>query len=229
MIVRLLSMYEELSLPQFSKIMRKNKTTIQYHLQVLKDHNIIITSRESQADSRGSIATKYYKLKEEEGDYHVYLSDYMKINDFEERLSKYKEFLLQLDAGIKDLVNKISLAEKSIEKSLEKVEELSQTKITKDKLDDLHNFIKRINLGYSTIALPESIYFQNLKDVSKFLKGIAKSSENYLITEKRRLQHQNFSKEDVKKILRTDPKYIGGHEIIAIFLPLKEIIDSLLV
>ncbi|MHA2304061.1 MAG: winged helix-turn-helix domain-containing protein, partial [Candidatus Hodarchaeales archaeon] len=55
MIVQLLNIYNELSLSQLSKIMKKKKTSIQYHVTELRNSNIVQESRTSYEDSRASI------------------------------------------------------------------------------------------------------------------------------------------------------------------------------
>ena len=225
MIVKLLGMYKELSLPQLSKILNKNKTTLQYHLQILKENDIIVTSRESQADSRGSIATKYYMLKKENRDYRVLLDNFKGISNLEERLEKYKKYIVELNEGIKNISDLLSFAEKGIKASLGKIEELNNDTLSKEKLDELHDYLRRINPGFSSIAIPERIYLEELQNVTKFFEGIAKSTEEYFKIEKAKLQKQNVTREEISEIMRTDSKFIEGHEIITIMLPIKELID----
>ena len=91
--------------------------------------------------------------------------------------------------------------------------------------DELHDYLRRINPGFSSIAIPERIYLEELQNVTKFFEGIAKSTEEYFKIEKAKLQKQNVTREEISEIMRTDSKFIEGHEIITIMLPIKELID----
>ncbi|NHJ49705.1 MAG: winged helix-turn-helix transcriptional regulator [Asgard group archaeon] len=228
MIVRLLAMYTELSLPQLSEIMNMKKTTIQYHLKIMEEKRIIYNSRNSAEDSRGSIPTKYYKLKRVRPDHHVRLDDYKKITNLQDRLDAYVNFLTTLEAGLKDIIKITSYAEEGVASSRRLISKLSQSKITKKDLDFLHQQILDTNATYSTISIPKKVFYQASNEVVNFFREIEKTNQKFLDEEVTKLKEKNLTEKEIEHILQTDGKFIEGYEIITILLPLRKLIDSLL-
>ncbi|NHJ38957.1 MAG: winged helix-turn-helix transcriptional regulator [Asgard group archaeon] len=225
LIVRLLAMYNELSLPQLSDIMDMKKTTIQYHLKILRDNDIIYSSRDSHEDSRGSIPTKYYKLKQIRPDYHVRFDDLKKISDSEQRIEAYNNFLLSLESGLRELITIISFAKEGILSSKRKINDLYEGKLTSEKLDELHKSISEVNIQYSTISIPKEVYSKIKNYDIDFCKQIAKINEDYMNEEISSLKKLNLKDKEISDKLQNDEKYIEGYEIITVLLPLKNLID----
>jgi DNA-binding transcriptional ArsR family regulator len=229
MIVRLLAMYNELSLPQLSDIMDMKKTTIQYHLKILRDSNVIYSSRDSHEDSRGSIPTKFYKLKQLRPDYHVRFDDLKKISDLEQRVDAYNNFLQSLEAGFKEIITIISFAEEGILSSKRKINDVVEGKLTNKKLDELHKSISEVNLQYTTISIPKEVYSRIKNYNIDFCEQIVKVNENYIKEEISLLKKQNLNEKEISDKLQNDEKYLEGYEVITLLLPLKNLIDAQLV
>jgi predicted transcriptional regulator len=228
MIVRLLAMYNELSLPQLSEIMNMKKTTIQYHLKILEEKEVIFNSRNSAEDSRGSIPTKYYKLQEIRPDHHVRLDDLKKISNLQDRLKAYTNFLETLEAGLKDILKITSYAEEGVASSRRLLNKIAKSKLTKKELDLLHQEILESNATYSAISIPKKVFFQSRNEVVNLFREIEKANQKFLDEEVAKLKEKNLSDKKIEHILQTDEKFIEGYEIITILLPLRKLIDSLL-
>jgi DNA-binding transcriptional ArsR family regulator len=229
MIIRLIAMYNELSLPQLSEIMEMKKTTIQYHLKILRENNIIYSSRDSHEDSRGSIPTKYYKLKQLRPDYHVHFNDLKKITNLEQRLEAYANFLQTLEAGLKDIITIISYAKEGIMSSRRRINDLNESKLSNKKLDELHKYISEVNLQFSTISIPKEVY-SRIKNINiEFFEQIEKINKTYIKEEISKLKEQNLSEKEISDILKSDERFLEGCEVIAVLLPLKNLIDAQLV
>lgn len=226
MIVRLLELYTELSLPQLSNIMNLRKTTIQYHLQILRDKKIIYESKVSQEDSRGSIPTKYFKLKQSKPDYHVYFKDIKKITNVENRLLTYKQYLQSLEAGIRNLQTTISFALDGIESSKRKLAEIQKEKLTKEKFEELHEFIKNANTGLSTFMTSKSVYEKIAAYLPKVFEDFEKINKEFLAEERQKLKKHNYIDEEIDAIFKTNDEYIEGYEFIIVQLPLKNLINA---
>lgn len=226
MIVRLLELYNELSLPQLSNIMNLRKSTIQYHLQILRDKEIIYESKTSHKDSRGSIPTKYFKLKQPKPDYHVYFDDIKEIANMEERLVAYDQYLQSLEAGIKNLLNTVSFAIDGIKSSKRKLVEIQKEKPSKEMLEELHEFIKETNTGLSTFMSSRSVYRKIFDYLPKVFNDVEKINQEFFDEEKQRLERQNHTDEEIAAIFETEDEYIEGYEFIAILLPLKNLINA---
>lgn len=229
MIVRLLAIFNELSLPQLSEIMDMNKTTIQYHLKILRDNEVIYCSRDSQEDSRGSIPTKYYKLKSLRPDYHIHFDNIKKITNLEQRIEAYNNFLYTLEVGLKDIITIISYAEEGILNSKRKINGLVEGQLSNKKLDELHEYIREMNLQFSTISIPKEVYYRIKNFNVDFCKKIENINEEYIKEEISKLKEQNLNDKEISEILQTDEKFLEGHEVITILLPLRNLIDALLI
>lgn len=202
MIVRLFRIYNELSLAQLSELMNMNKTTIQYHLKILREKDIIYESRESSEDSRGSIPTKYFQLKYEILDFRKDYSTISKINDPRERLIAYSNYFQLLLAGVKDIKNQILFVEEAIERNLVLIAENKDKNLTDDLMEKLVDEILEVNPAYSTFST-------NRKSFSLIRNQIPE-----IFREFEKIQQEN--KDDTTE----------GYEIIAISIPLIRLIES---
>ncbi|MFW9923970.1 MAG: ArsR/SmtB family transcription factor [Candidatus Thorarchaeota archaeon] len=202
MIVRLLRIYTELSLTQLSEIMSMNKTTIQYHLMLLRENKIVYVSRESQEDSRGSIPTKYYQLKYNFDRYRTNFADIKKIEKPQERIAAYKTYMQSLYAGLKDVKNQITYAENAIEISLKLIEEYSTQKLTESKLIELDEGLDKIRSGLTSFSTTKKYYSKIVDEIPSFYERFEKmqKEQNEIETE--------------------------GYEIITLTLPLVNLIKS---
>jgi len=202
MIVRLFRIYSELSLAQLSELMNMNKTTIQYHLKILREKDIIYQSRESSEDSRGSIPTKYFQLKYEKLDFRKDYSTISKINDPQERLIAYSNYFQLLLAGVKDIKNQILFVEEAIERNLALIDENKDKNLTADSMEMLEDEILEVTPGYSTFST-------NKKSFSLIREQIPETFRKF-----EQIQQEN--EDDTTE----------GYEIIAISIPLIRIIES---
>ena len=202
MIVRLFRIYNELSLTQLSELMNMNKTTIQYHLKLLREKDIIYQSRESSEDSRGSIPTKYFQLKYKKLDYRKDYTSIFKINDPQKRLTAYSDYFQLLLAGVKNIKNQILFVEEAIERNLALIAENKDKNITNDLMEKLENEILDVTPGYSTFST-------NKKSFSLIRNQIPE-----IFREFEKIQKEN--NDDTTE----------GYEIIAISIPLIKLIES---
>ncbi|HUT79763.1 MAG TPA: winged helix-turn-helix domain-containing protein [Candidatus Bathyarchaeia archaeon] len=202
MTVRLLQIYTELSLAQLSEIMSMNKTTIQYHLKLLRDKEIIFVSRESQEDSRGSIPTKYYQLKFSLDRYRASFNDIKKIKDKGQRLQAYTIYLQSLQAGLKDIKNQISFAEEAIVKSLSLIEDCSKQNLTDELLENLHSEIHELKSGITSFSTTKEGFSKITNEIPIFYEKFEKI-------------HQENKQEKTE-----------GFEIITLSIPLINLIES---
>ncbi|MFX1508622.1 MAG: hypothetical protein ACFFDC_21275, partial [Promethearchaeota archaeon] len=141
-IVQLLNMYKELSLTQLSKMLKQNKTTVQYHITELKKINVIKVSRISHEESRGSIPKKYYELNFINLDHHFYLTKFEPDVDPKIRLDEYENFLLCQRNSITYHQSLLGYAKDSIENSLKLVSDLQNNPdaLTKEQLSELDDY-----------------------------------------------------------------------------------------
>ncbi|MFX1283516.1 MAG: winged helix-turn-helix domain-containing protein [Promethearchaeota archaeon] len=225
-LVNILRMYKELSLPQMVEILNMKKTTIQYHLQILRDKGIIIESRESPKESRGSIPTKYFKLKHLETDYHVSFNETEKITDLNERLEAYSAFLHNLNACMKEIIAIISFAEEGVKSSLRRIEECKKSKLSKKSLDDLHEYIQNTNTSLTIFSACEDVNLQICKYLPEVFHHIEQINDQYLESERKKFQKQNLGTDEIDLILQTDNKYLEGYQFITLLHPLKNLIDA---
>ena len=201
MIVRLLRLHNELSLAQFSTIMNMNKTTIQYHLKILREKDIIYESRESTEDSRGSIPTKYFQLKYEYPGYHTDFNDIKKIGNTTERLDEYSDYLKSLVAGLKDIKNLIFYAEEALENGLKLIERKRNENMSTDQLEELHDELREIKSSLSSFSTTKKAFLQIQEEIPKMYKSF-------------------------EKIHSEKGNAIEGFEIITLSIPLLKIIES---
>ncbi|MFX1252783.1 MAG: winged helix-turn-helix domain-containing protein [Promethearchaeota archaeon] len=225
-LVHILQMYKELSLPQMVEILNMKKTTIQYHLQILRDKGIIIESRESQKESRGSIPTKYFKLKHLEADYHVSFNETKNITDLTKRIEAYSAFLNNLNACIKETMAIMSFAEEGIKSSLRRIEECKKSKLSKKSLDDLHEYIQNTNTSISIFSACEDVNLQICKYLPEVFRHIEQINNQYLESERKKLQKQNLGTDEINLVLQTDDKYLEGYQFITLLHPLKNLITA---
>ena len=202
MIVRLLMIKEELSLTQLSKIMNMNKTTIQYHLKILRDKDIIFESRESHQDSRGSIPTKYYQLKHKILGYRVSFNDIKDITNHKEKLLAYKEYLQSLKAGLIDIRNIILYAEEAIENKLLMVEKYESMKLSNKLLEGLHEEISEIRTSFSSFSTTKNTFSKIREEIPNIYK--------------------KFEKMQIDEDKESDE----GYEVITLSIPLVELLES---
>ena len=202
MIVRLFRIYDELSLAQLSTLMNMNKTTIQYHLRLLREKDIIYESRESSEDSRRSIPTKYFRLKLKKLDFRKDYSFISKISNPQERLNAYDNYFQLLLAGVKDIKNQILFVEEAIDRNLALIDENKDRNLTNDLLNELENELLEVNTSYSTFSTNKKSFSLIRTKIPEMFKEFEK------------IQQEN--EDDTTE----------GYEIIALSIPLIKIIES---
>lgn len=226
MIVQLLNMYNELSLSQIAALLRKKKTTVQYHVSELKKHSIIRESRNSYEDSRGSIPTKYFSLNFIKLDYHLNFDELTIIPDVSERIITYRNFLLSIKSSIVNLQNKLSYAKTGVESSLKKLEELSkQPKITEESFNELNNFIIRHSAAISTFSTAKTPYREIIPLIPELMDKVKKLEKEYYETERARLIALGKTEDEVEDLFQTDEDYSDGYQLITILNPLKNLLE----
>jgi len=181
--------------------MNMNKTTIQYHLKILREKDIIYESRESTEDSRGSIPTKYFQLKYEYPGYHTDFNDIKKTGNTTERLDEYSDYLKSLVAGLKDIKNLIFYAEEALENGLKLIERKRNENMSTDQLEELHDELREIKSSLSSFSTTKKAFLQIQKEIPKMYKSF-------------------------EKIHSEKGNAIEGFEIITLSIPLLKIIES---
>ncbi|MFX0139290.1 MAG: winged helix-turn-helix domain-containing protein [Candidatus Hodarchaeota archaeon] len=228
MIVQLLNMYRELSLSQLSKILNKNKTTIQYHVAELRNNNIVQESRISHEDSRGSIPTKYYKLNPLNLDYHLDFAELQKISDFTKRIEGYKKFLYSLKICITNLQNLLTYAEEGVESSLKRINILENDpeKLSNEAFAELDGYIRDYNSSISIFSTAKSPFLEMKKLVPEMFHRIEKIEADYYMEEKKQLKGFGKSDDEIKSIFQNKEEYTEGYQVITILHPLKNLIEA---
>jgi DNA-binding transcriptional ArsR family regulator len=230
MIVQLLNMYNELSLSQLSKIMKKKKTTIQYHVTELRNNNIVRESRTSYEDSRGSIPAKYYKLNPLNLDYHQSFETLKKISDLSKRIEEYKNFILGIKRCIINLDSILSYAKEGIESSLRRIGKLEKNPetLTTEVFTELDHFIQNHNSSITIFSTAESPFMEICKLLPEMYSKMEKIHNNYYNGEKKRLKDTGESDSEIESIFQKEDKYTEGYQVITILHPLKNLIDTTL-
>ncbi|MFX0087328.1 MAG: ArsR family transcriptional regulator [Candidatus Hodarchaeota archaeon] len=230
MIVQLLNMYNELSLSQLSKIMKKKKTTIQYHVTELRNSNIVRESRISSEESRGSIPTKYYTLRPLNLDYHLSFETLKNISDLDKRIEEYKSFLFGLKRCIINLDNILSYAKEGVESSLRRIEKLEENPetVTPELFTELDHFIQNHNSSISIFSTAESPFLEICKLVPEMYGKFEKIENNYYSDEKTRLKAAGKADDEIKSIFQTEAQYSEGYQVITILHPIKNLIEAAL-
>ncbi|MHA2074244.1 MAG: winged helix-turn-helix domain-containing protein [Candidatus Hodarchaeales archaeon] len=227
-IVQLLNMYKELSLTQLSKMLKQNKTTIQYHITELKKIDVIKVSRISHEESRGAIPKKYYKLNFANLDRHFYLTKLEPDVDPKTRLDEYEQFLLCQRNSIIYHQSLLGYAKDSIENSLKIVSDLQNNPdiLTKARIAELDDYIKQNCISITGFSTAKQPFLEMSGLVSEFYDKVVKTEKEFYQKEKSELTDLGKTEEEIKVIFQTNEKYSESHQVLTYMFPLKNLIKS---
>lgn len=202
-IMRLLYIYRELSLPDLSKYLNMNKSSIYHHLKILKDLDFIEESKRTEK-VRGSIKKKYFKLKNEKT-YNLDLDQLDIIKEDEIRKLKFIKLLKSWNQHYNDFNNLFQYYNQIMLYNEQVIENLEKFSLTKKQLDRIKDEVNKNNIGIVTFEFTEKQFTEYVKIFKEFIDKIYKMQEE----------------------IRSDPLEVRPYIDFHFTMPIKNMIENL--